>query len=167
MMDSLTERMLLYLVNCPGTTKKPLKRKPQGRASGDAVVPPCFTAPSRRRPLRVPSHSCAVTGAPVAACAGDRQSAARLRGHVQRTSPRLFSPSRGSLCRLCPPTLPFIVFGRMKFGYLNSSLHVITFTVNWQNLQRSARRTAFCCIKRTTGLGSEGDGARTLWKKVK
>ena len=64
--------------------------------------------PSRERPLRVPTHPCAVTCAHVAAYAVT----------VGRATPRPCSadPSvplfttRGSLCRICPRTLLFIVF---------------------------------------------------------
>ena len=47
--------------------------------------------PSRRRPCRVPAHSCAVTGAPVAAYALG-QSAAQLQDHVRPALPCPFSP---------------------------------------------------------------------------
>ena len=47
--------------------------------------------PSRRRPCRVPAHSCAVTGAPVAAYAPG-QSAAQLQDHVRPAPPCPFSP---------------------------------------------------------------------------
>ena len=104
-MDSLTITVLLCgklegpltgpsggIPPVPGKTKKPLKRS-ASRTS--AKTTPWYHlashASSRRRPYRVPAHSRAVTGAPVAACAL-RQSAAQLQDHVRPALPYPFSP---------------------------------------------------------------------------
>ena len=73
------------------------------------VVPPCFTDPSRNRPLRVPTHSCAMTGAPVAAYAVNRSRCATPRPCSARPSVPVFT-GPGSLCRISALTLLFIVF---------------------------------------------------------
>lgn len=102
--------LYIYIVKCPAATKKPLRQKPQGRASGDAVVPPWFTAPSRERPWGVPSHSCAVTGAPVATYAGSAVGHATPGPCSANPSAPLFTrqrlsvpdlPAYSSLHRLC------------------------------------------------------------------
>ncbi len=54
-----------------------------------------FTSVSRRTPYGVPTHSCAMTGAPVA----DYLSPARLRDHVPRPIRAPLPPLRGSLGR--------------------------------------------------------------------
>ena len=77
--------------------KKPLK--PSGSKDEREHTAPWYHlvshAPSRRRPLGVPAHSCAVTCAHVTACA--EQSAAQLQDHVQPALLYLFSASE-ALC---------------------------------------------------------------------
>ena len=69
------------------------------------MLPPCFTAASRKLPLGVQAYSCAVTGAPVMSSL----SPMRLRGHVRRIYPYPFPPP-GALCTasagLLFPSLP-------------------------------------------------------------
>ena len=73
------------------------------------MVPPCFTSASRQKPYGVQTYSCALTGAPVAACANVA---------VSRAAPRPSSPEPsvpvstvpGSLCRIFLATLLFLAF---------------------------------------------------------
>ena len=59
------------------------------------MVPPCFTQASRRGPYGVQPYSCALTGAPVAACTETLpQSAAPLRDHLPPDLPYPFPPYR-------------------------------------------------------------------------
>ena len=79
----------------------------QGRTK--SVLPPCFTAPSRKLPQGVPTYSCALTGAPVMGSL----SPMRLRGHVRLAYPYPFPPT-GALCTasagLLFPSLPYHQF---------------------------------------------------------
>ena len=119
-MDSLTVSKLLSKMGTEAENKKAL----EADASRTSAYAPWYhldsRVSSRRRPLEVPSHFCAVTGAPVVtyACA------------VGHATPRPCSPGpsaplstvRGSLCRICPATLLFIVFALFDIQ-LHFSLH--------------------------------------------
>ena len=86
------------------------------------MVPPCFTPASRQGPYGVQSYSCALTGAPVAACAYLRSRCAAPRPSSPKPSvPVPTNP--GSLCRILTVTLLFLAFeGRYSVPF---GLHLV------------------------------------------
>lgn len=82
------------------------------------VVPPCFAGASRRRPWDVLTYVCAMTGAPVAACAlaGSRCAAP---GPCSARLPCPLSPGGALLDGSSGRTLPFTAFEVSSFHCLS------------------------------------------------
>lgn len=106
------------------------------------VVPPWFAASSQKRPLRVPAHSCAMTGASVAAYA--------------------VSSSRCATPRPCSamPSVPRFHRPRLSATYLNaySSLHCLFSysVVIVLSLHGNARFVnCACCTQKLKNSGSD------------
>ena len=150
-----------------GDKKAPEAIRFKGDRTGYAAVPPCFAAASRKRPLRVPTHSCAVTCAHVVTYAF-------AVGHAT-PRPCSASPSvpvsthRGSLCRICLLTLLFIVFGyELVIWYVvyTLSLFLSTVEVN-RNRNRPSKKlviidnTEKLSVERA-GIGLKGEGKTVI-----
>ena len=136
------------------SNKKALEAKPQGRTLYTPWYHLGSHAFSQRRPLGVPTHSCAVTCAHVVTYASSR-SATQLQDHVRQVPPYLFTPTEalcdGSSCVLFSSSS----LCDAVFCYLRFSLHAITFSVNRKKSQRGVKRNGPLWRKCTTALGEQ------------
>jgi len=96
----------------PRTSKKAVLDDNASRTAENAVVPPWFASVSRRKPQRVQAYPGAVTGAPVAACAGNSPQSARSSKTMFGSAFRALSHQPGSLLRSSLPTLLFTAFAK-------------------------------------------------------